>query len=106
MAALEGARPVQQEIEKIKLAERLLGWRLTFLGWMAIGAGGKMGGFLDRPGGIGKSLLLMAAWPVAQWGFRQVIKQKQKQLPSIGPEGEVLYGRGPDEGKDSPGRRE
>lgn len=97
---------MEQKIETIKLAERLLGWRLTIAGWMAIGAGGKMGGFLDRPGGIAKSLLLMAGWPLVQWGFRRAIKQKQKQLPSIGPEGEVLYGSGPDEGKDSPFRVE
>ena len=96
ISAARVAEPVQEQIMLLRLQGMLLGWRATLVGWLGIFGGGSVFGWFRRSGSTNlfEEAIAIAALPLAQWTIKRAIRNKEKQLPSFGPSGEVIYGEG------------
>lgn len=93
--AMEASQPVRTEILQLHFLHWFVGWQARVAGWFCLMAGVTLGDWFQRSNGSQdwlKALLSFAAIPLVQWGIRKRISQRERLLPRLGPNGEIVYG--------------
>jgi hypothetical protein len=93
--AMDASQDARMELIGLRFMRWLVGWQARIFGWVAIVSGRAFGELFTRPDGTTKWLTLlvsMVAVPAIQWGINRQIVRKERQLPQLGPNGEIVYG--------------
>ena len=104
ISAFKAAQPVRDEIMGLKLQSWLLSWRAGLANFLVWIGGGSAAGQFEGAGRFQRFfgwVMMASAIPVAQWMIKRQIRKKERLLPKLGPSGEIVFGEGADDGKDS-----
>lgn len=98
--AMDAAKPIRHEIHQLQFMHWFVGWQARVTGWFGLAAGITWADWFERADGSRNWFAIifwLASVPIAQWAISRRIARRERLLPSLGPNGEIVYGVPPDE---------